>query len=185
MIVHLNGWAGAGKLTVGRQLAPVLGARLADNHTLHNVAAALCDRQSPEYWSLYHRVRDLAYARMREMPADGAFVMTNSLTRDSPHELEAWQAVRELAADRGDRLIAVTLDCSVEENLQRVQMLDRRNNRKLVDPELLATWRSAGYTLETGEGADHRFVLDNTNRSPAEAAQRIAQFLESLDLQWR
>jgi shikimate kinase len=52
MIVHLNGWPGVGKLTVGRKLAPMLNARLLDNHTLHNVALAICDFDSPERWSV-------------------------------------------------------------------------------------------------------------------------------------
>ena len=38
MIVHINGWPGVGKLTVAREVARRLSARLLDNHTLHDVA---------------------------------------------------------------------------------------------------------------------------------------------------
>ncbi|WP_284388078.1 hypothetical protein [Devosia yakushimensis] len=38
MIIHLNGWPGVGKLTIGRLLAADLGARFIHNHLLHDVA---------------------------------------------------------------------------------------------------------------------------------------------------
>ncbi|WP_416065578.1 hypothetical protein ACK9YZ_02635 [Rhizobium sp. ZK1] len=44
--VHINGWQGTGKLTVGPLLAKSLGARLIDNHTL-NPAEVLFARGNP------------------------------------------------------------------------------------------------------------------------------------------
>ena len=182
MLIHLNGWPGAGKLTVGRELARLLGARLLDNHTLHNIPLSLCDRGTEAYWNLYYRVRELAYGRMREMPAGDVFVLTNALTREAPREIEAWAAVRRLAAERGDRLVAVTLDCELEENLRRVQARDRLAHRKLVEPAPLAGWRAGGYTLQTGQGADHALVLDNTRLSPLATAELIRDYLQGLGL---
>lgn len=142
MIIHLNGWPGAGKFTVGRALARSLGGRLVDNHTLHNVAASLCDRDTREYWQMYYQVREIAYTRMRVMPASEVFVMTNALTRESEREIEAWNAVKQLASDRSDILIAVTLICSLEENVRRIQNQDRAAHRKLTDAEPLIAWHS-------------------------------------------
>lgn len=34
LIIHINGWPGCGKLTIGRELAKRLGARLLDKHTI-------------------------------------------------------------------------------------------------------------------------------------------------------
>ena len=54
-IIHINGWPGTGKLTVGRLLAERLGARLVDNHTLLNPAEALFSRSDPLHASLRGR----------------------------------------------------------------------------------------------------------------------------------
>ena len=138
---------------------------------------ALCTRGSDEYWALYDRVRDAAYAHMRAMPAGTVLVMTNALTRENAHEIEAWSEVKRLARDRGDSLIAVTLHCDLEENMRRIDDPDRAGRLKLTEPRLLAEMRASGETLETGEGADHVFELDVTRLAPEHAAQRIAAFV--------
>jgi len=164
MIIHLNGWPGVGKLTVGRALARKLGGRLVDNHTLHNVAASLCEHSTREYWHVYYQVRAIAYARMRAMPASEVFIMTNALTRESEREKEAWNAIKQLASERSDMLIAVTLFCSLEENVRRIQNQDRADNRKLTDSEPLIAWHSE-FSLITDD-APNWSVIDNTNLMP-------------------
>ena len=47
MMIHLNGYPGVGKLTVGRLLAQRLGGRLLDNHAMYDVAFALAEFRSP------------------------------------------------------------------------------------------------------------------------------------------
>jgi broad-specificity NMP kinase len=51
-IVHINGCPGTGKLTIARLLAPMIGAKLVDNHTLINPAEMLFARRDPLYRSL-------------------------------------------------------------------------------------------------------------------------------------
>ena len=171
MIIHLNGWPGSGKLTVGRELARRLHGRLVDNHTLHNVALSVCDRNTPEYWQTFYEVREIAYARIRAMPKDETIVMTNALTRESEREVEQWNAVKKLAFDRADMLLAVTLICAEEENIRRVQSPERADNRKITDPKPLVSWRSK-FSLIV-EGADEWMVVDNTDLTPSEAASTI------------
>lgn len=178
MIIHLNGWPGAGKLTVGRILVRNLGGCLVDNHTLHNVAASLCDRGTSEYWKIYYQVRETAYAQMRAMPPSQVFVMTNALTRESEREVEAWEAIKQLAADRADTLVAITLDCSLEENVRRVQGEERVNNHKMTDPNPLASWRTE-FNLITDVAAHWR-VIDNTDLTPEAAAEAIAAFVKDV-----
>lgn len=178
MIIHLNGWPGAGKLTVARSLARKLQARLVDNHTLHNVAASLCDRETDAYWDLYDRVREIAYERMCALPAETIVVMTNALTRESPREAEAWSRIKDLAARRGDRLVAVTLDCAPEENVARVRNADRADNRKLTDPEPLIAWRKQYYLIV--DDAEDWIVIDNTHLTPDQAADRIIAYVDGL-----
>ncbi len=173
MIVHINGWPGVGKLTVAREVARKLGARMLDNHTLHDVAMRLCDRGTEDYWTLYYQVRDVAYRRIRTIPPAESLVMTNALVAESDREREAWDAVKSLAVARSATLIAINLECSLEENVRRVRSEERRH-RKLIDPEPLIEWRSK-YTLLT-DGATASLTIDNSSRGPEQVADEIVAF---------
>lgn len=179
MIIHLNGWPGSGKLTVGRVLARKLGARLLDNHTLHDVAARLCDRHTREYWDLYYQVRDVAYKRVRALPSHEVIVMTNALALESDREREAWAAVKALAMERGVPLVAVTLECSLEENVRRIAS-ERRHHSKLTDPAPLIEWRSTLTLLR--DRSVRSLSIDNTNRSPEQVADEIVGFVRQIEL---
>jgi hypothetical protein len=141
----------------------MLNARLLDDHTLHNIALAICDFDPPERWSVYYAVRDIAYGRLREIPASETIVMTNALTREAPREAEAWEAILQLAAARNAPLVAVTLDCPLEENCRRVQFRERLEDRKLVEPTSLIEWRSSGAFTLIDDGADHCLTIETAN----------------------
>jgi predicted kinase len=174
VIIHLNGWPGSGKLTVAREVAGRLGARLLDNHTLHDVPGRLCDRGTPEYWDLYYQVREAAYRRVLALPPHETVVMTNALTNESDREREAWGAVKELAVARAAPLMAITLECSLDENVRRLASEDRRH-RKLTDAVPLIEWRST-LTLLTDESVKS-LTIDNTSLSPDQAAYEIVAFV--------
>ena len=179
MIIHINGWPGSGKLTVARVVARKLEARLLDNHALHDVSARLCDRHTREYWELYYQVRDVAFQRIRALPSHEVIVMTNALTLESDRERQVWAAVKALALDRGVPLVAVTLQCSLDENVRRIASEGRRD-RKLTDPMPLIEWRST-LTLLT-DGLVRSLTIDNTNRSPDEVADEIVEFIRRIEL---
>jgi cytidylate kinase len=179
VIIHLNGWPGSGKLTVARVVARKLDARLLDNHTLHDVAGRLCDRHTPEYWELYYQVRAIAYQRVRALPQHERIVMTNALAMESDREREAWAAVKELALDRSVPLVAVTLQCSLDENVRRIAS-EGRHHGKLTDPAPLIQWRST-LTLLTDRSV-RSLVIDNTNRSPEQVADEIVGFVRQIEL---
>jgi hypothetical protein len=68
LIVHISGWPGSGKLTIGRLLVKRLGARLVDNHTLINPAECLFERGDPLYWPLRKAVRSLVFDYAAQLP---------------------------------------------------------------------------------------------------------------------
>jgi shikimate kinase len=179
VIIHLNGWPGSGKLTVGRAVARELDARLLDNHTLHDVAVRLCEQHTPEYWELYHQVRDAAFKRIRALPPREVIVMTNALTLESDRDRQVWTVVKALAMERGVPLVAVTLQCSLDENVKRIASESRRH-RKLTDPAPLIEWR-ATLTLLT-DGSVPSLTIDNTNRGPDQVADEIVEFVRRIEL---
>lgn len=107
------------------------------------------------------------------MPAGEMLVMTNALLAEDARDREAWDAVKQLAADRSDTLLSVILDCSLDENVRRLASLDRRH-RKMVDPDPLIEWRS-NYTLLT-DASTPSLRIDHTSRRPDDVADDIVSF---------
>ncbi|MDO3434129.1 AAA family ATPase [Rhizobium sp. CBN3] len=118
-IVHLNGWPGTGKLTVGRLLARRLGARLIDNHTLLNPAEALFARSNPLHPSLREQIRRAFFDHAVLADPAESFVFTDALA-DDEHDGAMFSGYLDLAAARGADLVAVLLDCAPEENARRL-----------------------------------------------------------------
>lgn len=174
MIIHLNGWPGVGKLTIGRLLRDRLGGRLLDNHTVFNVAFALTSFRSPEFYAAARMARDAAYECAAAVPNDVPLIMTNALSNgDWGHE--NWAAVRALAWRRGVRLLAVTLGCEPTEQARRMATAERAYLGKLTDPE---AWALRGREL-LEDGADFVLRLDTTTSPPEESAQRIAEWAKA------
>src|SRR5690348_17148573 len=124
MIIHLNGWPGVGKQSIGRVVASQLNARFIHNHVLHDVAIACTGVRDPARWPLYEQVRSAAYEALRQRPADEVFVMTNALCTNSEREMQAWRHVVDLAMHRQVPLIPVVLEIEQHENERRLQSSD-------------------------------------------------------------
>src|SRR5258706_8157445 len=135
-IVHINGYPGVGKLTVGRLLANRIGARLLDNHSIYNIALALTAFKSKAYYETLRATRAIAYARVLELPRNVAVILTNAHFSDSEWGNESWNAAIALARERGVPHFVVILDCDAAENARRIESEDRDLKRKPRDPSL-------------------------------------------------
>ena len=171
MIVHLNGWPGVGKKTIGRLLADRLGARFIHNHLLHDVAIVCAGLGSQDRWPLYDEVRLAAYRALARRPASETFVMTNGLCMDTPREEEAWRHVVELAMVRGAPLVPVVLEAEVHELARRVQSAERLGS-KLADPAALRAMVQSASVQRPAVA--ELIVLDVTHLTAAQAADAIA-----------
>ncbi|QRY70062.1 AAA family ATPase [Ensifer sp. PDNC004] len=170
LVVHINGWPGTGKLTIARQLAERLGARLADNHTLINPAEALFARGTPLYRSLRAAIRESVFEHVAKAPAEQSFVFTDALSDDAA-DSRAFEDYAALAQRRGARFVAVVIDCDLEENLKRLTRAGRAKQHKLTDPEVLLGLRRA-HRLLRGNG-DLLIEIDVTALGADEAAEAI------------
>jgi hypothetical protein len=164
-----------GKLTVGRLVAEQLGGRLLDSHTIYNVAFRLTEFKSEEFYATVRAVRDIAFHRVAEIPASVPIILTNAYA-DTDWGNENWDAVIELARRRKSQLYVVVLDCSLEENLRRVQAAEREYLGKLRDPDKLAKSRNGRTLLD--RDADHLLYIDNSSLDPAACAQRIVDWIK-------
>jgi len=74
MIIHINGWPGVGKKTIGEIVADRLRARFIHNHVLHDVAFACAGKDDNDRWPLYEAVRSAAYQVLQNRPSSELFV---------------------------------------------------------------------------------------------------------------
>jgi hypothetical protein len=171
LIIHINGYPGVGKLTIGRILADRLNGKLLDNHSIYNVALALTQFKSPAYYDTLRAVRTIAYQRVLELPATIPVILTNAHGSESEWGNECWDAAIELARARRSKLFIVVLLCTPEENARRIQGPDRDLKRKPRDPNMFHG-NALGRPL-LDRGGDYLLRLDVTSLGADEAAQAI------------
>jgi predicted kinase len=175
VIIHINSYPGVGKLTIGRHLAEKLGGRLLDNHSIYNVAFAVTEFRSPSFYQTVRAVRDVAYARVLELPVSTPVVLTNWYSEDSAWGVENWDEIIALARKRGCPLLIVILSCSPEENATRIQSEGRAAKHKPRSLEMVDANRARRALLE--QGGDALFRLDVTSLPAEAASQRIADWI--------
>jgi gluconate kinase len=178
MIVHLNGWPGVGKKTIGAALAERLHARFIHNHLLHDVAITCAGLESPDRWTLYEQVREAAYVSLRKCARTDVFVMTNGLCKHNQREIEAWGHVVSLAVSRQVPLVPVVLEASPDENARRVKSAERVG-KKLSDPAILRSY----FEMDAIQypAVSELLVLDVTDLMPAEAAEQIEKRVKAIE----
>ena len=175
MIIHINGFPGVGKLTVGKLLAAQLGGKLLDNHSIYNIALALTEFKSVAYYETLRAVRAIAYQRVLELPVGVPVVLTNAHLSGSDWGNECWDAVINLARAREVPLFIVVMECSPEENARRIQGLDREEKRKPRDPTMFRGNIEGRPLLD--RGGDQLLRLDVTHLAAGEAAMQMADWI--------
>jgi broad-specificity NMP kinase len=175
LLVHINGYPGAGKLTLGRRLAEAIGGRLVDNHSIYNLAFALTEVKSEAYFETLRAVRAIAFRRVLELPPETPVVATNAHMTDSAWGNENWDAWADLARLRGSRLLVVVLDCDPDELDRRIASPERARKRKLTDPAAFTGARAGRPLIDRGGDATLR--LDTTRLSTEETFSRVLAFV--------
>ncbi len=172
MIIVLNGYPGVGKLTIGRELAKLLKARLVDIHTLYNLAFALTEFRTPEFRGAVRRVEEIADDLIAALPADVPVIFTTVLTGDTEWAMEEWKRFIERSNQRPP-LVMVHVVCTLEENIKRIQSPERKGKGKLQGVEV-ARRNHASQEPLIGGNLTNTLRLDTTALAPEDAAQEIA-----------
>ncbi len=180
MILVLNGYPGVGKLTIGRALATTLNGRLLDIHTIYNLAFALTEFRSPDFWATVEQVEAIAHNLVLKLPDDQPVVLTTVLTSKSERERNEWQKIVELGRARPPFYV-VHIGCDLEENIRRISSEGRDQKRKPRDPEMARRNQIAGEPLA---GLEEPFLLelDTSHMTPDEAARAISRWCVSFKL---
>lgn len=173
-VVHLNGWPGSGKRTIGAILAIRLGARLLDAHVMLNPAEALFERDDPLHAALRDDVRSLVLDYAAKLAPGMSLVLTDPLAADEA-DMALFGRIRDLAVQRNARLAPIVLDITPGENVRRLQTPSRAEHRKLTRPDVLLRMRDR-YELLRLQGTE-TMTLDITHLSADEAAARILEWI--------
>ena len=96
-LIHINSYPGVGKLTIGRMVATQMGAKLLDNHSIYNVAFALTEPKSDEFYDAVRKVRSTAYELVEALNPDTPVILTNAHNQGSVWGNECWDRAIELA----------------------------------------------------------------------------------------
>lgn len=178
MLIVLNGYPGVGKLTIGQALAPLIGAKLLDIHSVYNVAFALTDFKSDAFYETIRSVQEIADRRIFDLPAGVPVVLTEILTEGPAWSDECLQRLLELGRKRGP-ILMVHLHCDLQENKRRIMGQSRKGARKPLDPDMAERNQTGGAVL-VGADWPHFLSLDVTSLSAEAAANRIAEWSESV-----
>jgi hypothetical protein len=101
-----------------------------------------------------------------QLPPSVSIVLTDALADDS-HDKALFDEYRALARARSVRLVAVVLDCDLDENMQRLTDERRADHRKRISPAVLRDIRSKYRLLRPG---DVELIELDVTRLTAEAA---------------
>lgn len=173
LTIHIVGWPGSGKRTIGLALADMLGGRLIDNHLMLNPASALFDRSDPRHAALRRIVRSSIYDAAMTLAASVPLIFTDAL-EESPADRALIAPTLDFARRRGGRIQPFTLQISEQENLRRLCDPERRGQSKLMDPDILKKYRR-DLSLLRLEG---QIEIPVGSLSPKEAAGVIVQALK-------
>lgn len=174
MLIYINGAPGVGKLTIARQMAKRLKARVLDNHTIYNVGFALTDFSSPAFYDAVRSVRTAAYEQILRLPDSEIVILTAADFDDSQWGRENWQAVAHLADERRWPFFSIILRCHPAEHVRRIVNEDREGIGKLRDAEAVATM--AVRPLIQAEGRRNT-ELDITMMAAEDAALHIIEWM--------
>lgn len=172
-LIHINGAPGVGKLTIARLLGKRLNARVLDNHAIYNVAFALTNFQTPEFFEAVRAVRRASYEQILKLPKDQLLILTDAYFEDSDWARESWKAVEELARARG-LLLSVALFCEPAEHRRRIVSADRTSRGKVTDARYVDGFAERRPIADRG---DVNLGMDVTNLTADAAAAQIADWV--------
>ena len=167
-VIHIGGWPGAGKRTIGRLVAERLTGRCIDNHIMLDAARAIYPRGTAGSSALREEVRAVVLRHAEALPRDVPLIFTDALA-DEPEARPLFQPTVDIAEARQAPLHCFVLDLSIEENVRRLTDPSRTGAAKLKDPEILKSIRAKDRLFVPKDAV----VLDISNLSADGAAQAI------------
>lgn len=127
-LVYIHGAPAVGKLTVAKEVARLVPAKLFDNHASIDLARTVFELGAPGFWSLVESTRILVLeASAKE---DVPIVLMTSCYSD-PHDRPAFEKYEQVLKQYNAEMCPVFLHCSSAEMRCRVANPDRKARGKI------------------------------------------------------
>ena len=168
-VIHIGGWPGSGKATIGLALADLCGGRLLHNHIFLDGARAVFERGTAACAELREQIREVILTAALGLPDDVPIILTDALS-DAEEDFALFQPTIDFARKRGAVLFPVVLDVEVSENVRRLTNAGR-SGAKLTDVQVLMDLRERLELLMP----ENAVWLDVTDLKASAAAHKIAK----------
>jgi hypothetical protein len=183
VMVYLVGLSGTGKLTVARELALFLDARVVDNHWINNPIFGLIenDRVTPfptGVWDQVAKVRQAVLDTIATLSApDANFVLTHAGHDDDRKDWEIYDAIARTAERRASVFVPVRLLCEEAELMRRVVSPERASRLKSMDPQAASREARTRDVLKVNHA--NQMTLDISAIGPQETARLIFEHIQA------
>jgi hypothetical protein len=178
-LILLLGPPAVGKMTVGQELSQRLDYPLFHNHLSIELAVELFGWGSPEFGKVNEGIRQLVFQTAAESPNLQGFIFTLVAAFDEQDDLDYLDALEHRFQEAGWTVYYVELYAPLDVRLERNDTPNRLTHKASKRNVELSAENvrnmEAKYQMNTPAGLDkpHYFQLDNSNLSPAVAAERI------------
>lgn len=167
-LIYLHGPPAAGKLTVARELLPLIACRILDNHASIDFGRVLFDFGTPEFWQLVEKVRFVAI----ELAAQSSLPnLICTACYSDPQDRAAFERLQAIVFANHGRLMPVYLRCDNATLSERISNPDRVERRKLTSQEGLAAF-IAKWNIGPVPHAEC-FTVDTSLQTAVESANAI------------
>jgi hypothetical protein len=182
IIVLLLGYAGSGKLTIARALAPMLDALVLDNHWINNPILGLLDTggATPDssVWDQISKVREAVMETIAaHSPPGRSFIFTYCGFEEDEGDHRSYELMRSVAERRAALFVPVRLLCSEAELIKRVVMPGRRERLKSTDPNDAIHEGKTRTILDPHHA--NQLTLDISALSPGQSSAAILGHIET------
>jgi hypothetical protein len=184
IIVLLLGYAGSGKLTVARALAPAIGALVVDNHWINNPIFGLLDTDGstpldPAVYSQVDKVRGAVMETIAAFsPPRRNFIFTYCAFEDDSGDRRSYDLMRSTAERRAALFVPVRLLCSEQELVRRVVMPERKARLKSIDPDEAIKEKRTRTILDPRH--PNQLTLDISELSAEQSSLAIARHISAV-----
>lgn len=186
VLVLLLGFPGVGKLTIARELGPMLPARVIDNHWISNPVLGLLDDDGhgplPDaVWDQTARIRQAVLETIATLcHPTASFIFTNAGLQGDQRSIASYRQVKGAADRRRACFLPVRLVCDEAELVRRVVSPERRARLKSIDAEAARRRSRTAAVLDPGH--PDTLTLDVTAASAADSARAIYRRVADLSV---
>ena len=182
-LVFLTGPPAVGKMTVGEELSRLTGIPLFHNHLSIEAVLPVFDFGTPAFNRIVTSLREQVVTEAAESDLPGV-IFTYVWAFNHPGDLEYVNKFRDIFESRGGRVVYPELWADVETRLRRNESPERlsaKASKRDVEASRARLLESDEKYRLSSDGdfplAPH-LLVDNSDLSPAEAAERIARHFD-------